>query len=176
MDNGYMEEGQYRQGTPILSFDRKRTFRIGQPIRTMEFFTRPHQHIMEKPQFNLQQAISQTISHLQELGSITISDYQELRAHLEDSTEMLISIGLSEEEAFLIAQKRLGHPQVLTEEYAKVNHSLRTDKTWALLLAGFVTISMFIALISDIGSIFYYFLQQMGISHYTWLIAGYLCI
>ncbi|WP_028297876.1 permease prefix domain 1-containing protein [Olivibacter sitiensis] len=131
---------------------------------------------MEKPQFDLQQAISRSIQDLYEQGTITNSDRHELQAHLEDSAEGLITTGLSEEEAFLIAQKRLGRPELLNEEYAKVNHNLRTDKTWALLLAGFAAISTFIALISYSGSIYYYLLERFGLSNYTWPVVAFLCL
>lgn len=87
--------------------------------------------------FNLQQSINHYISLIQNQGSLTGSDAAELTAHLFDATDALKQQGLSEEEAFIIACKRLGSEAVLTEEYSKVNTSVKTNKIWAYLLIGF---------------------------------------
>ncbi|KQC00015.1 hypothetical protein AQF98_16035 [Pedobacter sp. Hv1] len=70
-------------------------------------------------------------------GSLTNADVIELTAHLHDATEALQRNNLTEEEAFLIARKRLGHAEILTEEYAKVNTTVTINKTWAYLFLGF---------------------------------------
>jgi len=53
-----------------------------------------------------------------------------------DATDDLQRGGLSQEEAFMIACKRLGDEQLLDEEYGKVNASVKTNKIWAYLLFG----------------------------------------
>ena len=45
----------------------------------------------------------------------------ELEGHLRDSLAALQERGLSDEEAFLVATRRLGHPAKLESEFAKVN-------------------------------------------------------
>ncbi len=45
----------------------------------------------------------------------------ELEGHLRDSVAALQGQGLSEEEAFLLAARRLGHPAGLESEFAKIN-------------------------------------------------------
>lgn len=91
---------------------------------------------METSGFNLQQSIDSYISVIKNQGSITGSDAAELTAHLFDATDFLRGQGLSEEEAFLIARKRLGEEAVLTEEYSKINTSVKTNKVWAYMFIG----------------------------------------
>jgi len=92
---------------------------------------------MGSSNFNLQQSINHYISLIQIQGSITPSDAAELTAHLYDATDALKQQGLSEEEAFTIACKRLGNEIILAEEYSKVNTSVHTNKVWAYLFIGF---------------------------------------
>lgn len=86
--------------------------------------------------FNLQQSIDSYIGVIMNQGSITGSDAAELTAHLFDATDSLRSQGLSEEEAFLIARKRLGEEALLTDEYSKVNTSVKTNRIWAYMFIG----------------------------------------
>ena len=92
---------------------------------------------MGSSNFNLRQSINNYIDLIRSQGSITGSDAAELTAHLFDATDALRKQGLSEEEAFTIACKRLGNEAVLTEEYSKVNTSVKTNKIWAYLFIGF---------------------------------------
>ncbi|WP_256003553.1 permease prefix domain 1-containing protein [Pedobacter deserti] len=92
---------------------------------------------MESSKFDLGQAVDQYITVISNKGSLTSSDATELSAHLFDSTEVLSKQGLSEEEAFLIATRRLGNEDLLAEEYSKVNPSVKTNKVWAYLMVGF---------------------------------------
>lgn len=86
--------------------------------------------------FNLQQSIEAYIGLIKNQGSITGTDAAELTAHLYDATDSLKAGGLSEEEAFLIARKRLGDENVLTKEYSKVNTTVKTNKIWAYMFIG----------------------------------------
>lgn len=92
---------------------------------------------MEPSNFNLSQSIDNYIGLIKRQGSLTNSDAIELTAHLYDATEALQKNSLTEEEAFLIARKRLGHAEVLTQEYGKVNTTVTMNKTWAYLFLGF---------------------------------------
>jgi len=87
--------------------------------------------------FNLRQSVDNYVRLIRNQGSITGSDAAELTVHLYDATDELKKSGLSEEEAFNIACKRLGNEELLTEEYSKVNTSVRTNKIWAYLLIGY---------------------------------------
>lgn len=65
-------------------------------------------------------------------AAISTADVDELEAHLRDQMGELESVGLSEDEAFLIAVGRLGEVDALSREYAQ-EHS---DRLWKQLVAG----------------------------------------
>lgn len=92
---------------------------------------------MESNRFDIEDAISGHINMIQNQGSLTSSDAKELRSHLLDSVESLQTQGLSAEESFIIARKRIGHIELLAEEYSKVNLSVIHNKFWSYLLIGF---------------------------------------
>jgi hypothetical protein len=59
------------------------------------------------------------------------SDVNEMENHLREEMEDLRRSGLSEEEAFLVARRRLGDTAALEQEFAKVNrHRLLTNRLW----------------------------------------------
>jgi len=91
---------------------------------------------MGTPGFNLQQSIDSYINSIAQQGSITGADEAELKSHLQDTAEGLQKHGLNAEEAFIIACKRLGNEELLTDEYSKVNPSVNTNKLWAYLIIG----------------------------------------
>jgi len=102
---------------------------------------------MEPATFNLELAIEKYIGQIKNYGSITGSDAAELKAHLYDATDELKKSRLSDEEAFIIATKRLGTEQVLNHEYEKVNTSVKVNRIWAYLFLGFNLFYSFPALI-----------------------------
>ena len=61
---------------------------------------------------------------------IDAADLDELEEHLRDQAEDLVESGLSEDEAFLIALKRLGAADRLTAEFAR-EHG---DRLWKHLV------------------------------------------
>lgn len=110
---------------------------------------------MESSNFNLQQSVDDYIGLIKKQGSLTNSDAIELTAHLYDATEALQRNNLTEEEAFMIARKRLGHAEVLTQEYGKVNTTVAMNKTWAYLFLGFNLIySIPAILLLGVGSVY----------------------
>ncbi len=92
---------------------------------------------MGSSNFNLRQSVDNYVNLIQNQGALTGSDAKELTHHLLDATEELKKSGLSDDEAFMIASKRLGNDVILTEEYAKVNPSLSTNKIWSYLFIGY---------------------------------------
>lgn len=87
-------------------------------------------------------------------GSCTGQSLDELESHLRESHASLVASGLTSEEAFLIAARRLGDPDALQSEYAKEHPVGRTRLLW--MLAGFLAIQSLIVLaglLQDIGSI-----------------------
>lgn len=75
-------------------------------------------------------------------GSLTAEDIEELEAHLLDSFDELRRVGLSEEEAMLVALRRAGDPTVLAVEYGKVNPGLAWARRWYWMTAGFLAFTL----------------------------------
>ena len=79
---------------------------------------------MENPtSFSLNQAIRNWRESLRHSPHIREEDLAELEAHVRDSVTALQAKGLSEEEGFLLATRRLGKAAKLEPEFAKVNRA-----------------------------------------------------
>ncbi|MEN6333757.1 MAG: permease prefix domain 1-containing protein [Phycisphaerales bacterium] len=64
------------------------------------------------------------------------SDVSELESHLREEMEHLKTAGLHDDEAFLVARRRLGDPTAIEEEFAKVNTSERLlNRLWWMVWA-----------------------------------------
>ncbi len=72
--------------------------------------------------FDLSRAIEGWREGLRESPEFRAEDLAELEAHLRDAVAVWQGRGLTEEEAFLLAARRLGNPASLRPEFAKVNH------------------------------------------------------
>ena len=77
-----------------------------------------------------------TFSHT----SLTHGDIEELSLHMKDSYDELLTIGLNENEAWLVASHRIGEPAIIKEEFKKVNHDFTVDRNWMMLLWGAVSV------------------------------------
>jgi hypothetical protein len=82
---------------------------------------------------SLEQQIDAWRAHLRRSQAISSSDAVELEDHLREQIASLVSQGLAEDEAFLVAVKRMGAIDVLTREFAR-EHSERLWKQ--LVLSG----------------------------------------
>ena len=71
--------------------------------------------------FDIELEIGKWRDYLRLRGNITVSDVEELETHLRDELDDLRLKGLSEDEAFLVAVKRIGKVDALSREFAKVN-------------------------------------------------------
>ena len=91
--------------------------------------------------FNMEQAIEKHIATLASAGTLLPDDVKELTSHLMEAVATLTQQGLSEEEAFIIATKRLGTRQQLANEYGKVNPSMQVNGIWAPMIFGFATLT-----------------------------------
>lgn len=78
--------------------------------------------------FDLERVIKDWREHVSRLPSFRAENVDELEAHLRDSISRLQTTGLSAEEAWLIAQKRLGYSDGLEREFAKINAPVRTAR------------------------------------------------
>ncbi|MBI3876776.1 MAG: hypothetical protein HY300_12635 [Verrucomicrobia bacterium] len=71
--------------------------------------------------FDLNRSLEQWRGQLAHSPAIKRDNLAELEVHLRDSIAGLQAKGLSEEEAFVIAAKRIGQPVQITAEFGKVN-------------------------------------------------------
>lgn len=71
--------------------------------------------------FNLDEAIGQWRVNMACGGACSKSDLDELESHVRDQVDHLLSANLSHEEALSVALHRIGNPDALRAEYAKVN-------------------------------------------------------
>lgn len=78
-----------------------------------------------RKRFDLNQNICQWKGTLSQNGALSPDNILELESHLLDELDMLKTQGLTEEESFLVAQKRIGNVDALTSEYGKVNKGRR---------------------------------------------------
>jgi hypothetical protein len=74
-----------------------------------------------RTQFDLNTALQRWRENLTQSPQFRAENVQELESHLRDSISAWRAKGLSDEEAFLIATRRLGATQALEPEFAKVN-------------------------------------------------------
>lgn len=63
-------------------------------------------------------------------AAVRAADVDELESHLRDQIDHLVGVGLSEEEAFLVAVKRLGGVDELSREYARAH----SERLWKQLV------------------------------------------
>src|SRR6185369_5954397 len=82
---------------------------------------------------SVEQQIEAWRAHLRGSGAITRQDAAELEDHLREQIASLSADGLSDDEAFLVAVKRMGAIDALTREFAR-EHSERLWKQ--LVLSG----------------------------------------
>lgn len=94
-----------------------------------------------RAQFRLEDQISSWKSKLYE--SMGSEEVEELESHLYDSIDELKVKGLDEDEAFYIAQKRLGTFKNLSEEYAKVKPSIQFLRRLKPLVTGMLLYMVF---------------------------------
>ncbi len=85
---------------------------------------------------NTQDQIDHWVSKIKSEPSITESDSEELKSHLFDSIDQLKDTGLNDEEAFLIASRRLGTTSDWEEDYRQVNNQVIQFRRSVLILAG----------------------------------------
>ena len=84
---------------------------------------------------SLEKQIDAWRAHLRKSRAISVSDVRELEDHLREQITSLTAQGLSEDEAFLVAVKRMGAIDDLTREFAR-EHSERLWKQLVLSREG----------------------------------------
>jgi hypothetical protein len=74
----------------------------------------------DQTQFDLSEAIHNWRGQLGEASRLSAEELEELELHLRDSVSALQKRGLSEQEAWIIAERRVGKREALKQEFAKV--------------------------------------------------------
>lgn len=93
--------------------------------------------------FCVEEAIKSWKLELAERQTMTASDIEELEAHLRDEMDSLSVAGLSEEESFFIASRRIGSPDGLSREYAKINTEVIWRNRFFWMIMGIVLMQFF---------------------------------
>src|SRR5262249_3358 len=75
---------------------------------------------------------------------VKTEDLKELESHVRDSMSQLESKGLSSEESFLVATHRVGNPEKLEPEFAKVNRNPLNFIAHGLILVFFSVVCWFL--------------------------------
>ena len=107
----------------------------------------PQNQLEQNIKFNLQVQINAWVEHLKSEPSITESDRVELQSHFLDIIDGLTEVGLDEEEAFLIASRRMGSLVDWDEDYKEVNNSIIQMRKPLIILAGVLIYFLFYFLI-----------------------------
>lgn len=107
---------------------------------------------MENPTaFDLNRAIQSWREGLAQAPAIRSENLEELEAHLRDAVALLEARGLSPDEAFLVAVRRLGASCALELEYGKVNNQAIWLDRLFWMLVGYQAWYMISSLIGSIS-------------------------
>lgn len=90
--------------------------------------------------FELEQELGKWMTQLSKLDSVRDQDLEELESHLRDSIMALTSKDLTEEEAFLIATRRMGHPSAIEREFAKASQGHSWSRRMIAKTSGFAAL------------------------------------
>ncbi|NLW83023.1 MAG: hypothetical protein GXY41_01250 [Phycisphaerae bacterium] len=106
--------------------------------------------------FSINEAIEGWKQELAGRQTMIASDIEELEAHLQDEMDSLSIAGLSEEESFVIASRRIGNPDSICQEFAKINATVIWRNRFFWMIMGIVLIqiiSKFASFFAFIGTI-----------------------
>ena len=104
--------------------------------------------------FDLNEAVAAWRRRLAAQPDLQPADLDELEDHLRESAGELQATGLSEEEAFLLASRRLGDPDALAGEIAAADPGLRRRLRLRWIVVGALAI-LLLRYASDIGAGFF---------------------
>lgn len=105
----------------------------------------------------LEELIQHWKKDLRPMEGLRPLDIEELEQHVRDSTADLTAKGLNDEEAFLIATRRLGEHCSLDREFGKVNGSHIWTRRAFWMLAGYLLMQicgMFVSGVVSLGQVF----------------------
>jgi len=95
-------------------------------------------------EFDLNIALRQWLDRFGQSPQVKVENLNELEFHLRDSVVQLQCKGLSSEESFLVATHRVGNPEKLEPEFAKVNRNPRGLVIHGLIFIFFSIVCWFV--------------------------------
>ncbi|HML73059.1 MAG TPA: permease prefix domain 1-containing protein [Anaerohalosphaeraceae bacterium] len=93
--------------------------------------------------FQLEIAIENWKQQLLQHQTMTAADIEELQIHLLEEMDALTATGLNQEEAFLIASRRIGNPNDISCEFAKINHGVIWKNRFFWMIIGILILQIF---------------------------------
>ena len=126
--------------------------------------------------FDLNISLRQWLDDLAQSPQFRATDLAELESHIRDSVNQLQTQGLSAEESFMVATKRVGTVEKLEPEFEKVNRSPKLILIHALIFLSFCVGCWFlwgmlkIATMTHIGGQPLPLFTVMLADHKSWLI------
>jgi hypothetical protein len=105
--------------------------------------------------FDLEKKINDWKNNLLGTGSMLESDVQELESHLRDQITDLLQSGLSEKEAFWVAQNRMGNTDGIRTEFKKVNGNGLWRERLLWIGTGIIGLYIFMYGTSLLGNLFF---------------------
>lgn len=119
-------------------------------------------------QYDLNRSVQLWREELSRSASVRPDDIAELETHLRDSLAGLQTKGLTEEEAFIIATKRLGQPVELGAEFGKVNLKEVWFDRLVWVVAGSIALDIVYTSLRAVPQIF----ESVSTGVMTWFGAG----
>jgi hypothetical protein len=122
--------------------------------------------------FDLNSAMRQWLERLGQSPQIEAENLKELESHVRDSVVQLQCKGLSSEESFLVATHRVGNPEKLEPEFAKVNRNTRGLVSHGLILIFFSIVCWFLWAILHLPDMMVAARQGAQLPAFTRLVTG----
>lgn len=118
--------------------------------------------------FDLNKSILNWKKSLQSCDSFTRENIDELESHLNEQIADLTETGLNDEEAFWVAQKRIGSINTLSYEYNKINvwEGIRKRLLWMII--GFIALGIIAHIMNIANSLSYAVCIYFDINLLTW--------
>ncbi|MBM4104382.1 MAG: hypothetical protein FJ263_10130 [Planctomycetes bacterium] len=120
--------------------------------------------------FTVEQAVENWKNDLRQKQTLMESDIEELESHLQEEMERLTTLGLSEEESFLIGVRRIGDTTQMASEFAKVNTAAIWKNRFFWMIAGLFVSKIIFSLSSFVGKLS--FLIEHYFHWFGWYGAG----
>lgn len=120
-----------------------------------------------EPKFSLESSITQwrlMLTNDQNLAGDTVD---ELESHLLDEVSALKTSGLNDEEAFMVATKRMGHTDLIAAEFRKVHGDASVLDRIAPHLTGVLVLLAFLEVTRLLNNGIFFFTYKIDLAHYS---------